>query len=222
MKVLVVEDDALLADKLAVALRAAGFAVDVCADGRQAEFLGATESYDAAVLDLGLPQLDGLSVLRAWREQQRSFPVLIVTARGRWNDKLAGFEAGADDFLVKPVHIAEAVLRVQALVRRASGHASAVLQCGGLDLDTHASRFLLDGEPLTLTAQEHRILAYLMHNQNRVVSRTDFWEHVYERDAETDSNSLDVLIGRIRRKLGAAAELLQTVRGQGFRLGADG
>lgn len=216
MKLLVVEDDAVLSSKLAQALRAADFTVDVCADGRQAEFLGATERYDAALIDLGLPQLDGLSLLRAWREQGRSFPVLIITARGRWNDKLAGFEAGADDFLVKPVHIAEAVLRTQALIRRANGHATAVLRCARLELDTHASRFLLDGEPLQLTAQEHKILAYLMHHQDRVVSRTEFWEHVYERDAESDSNSIDVLIGRIRRKLGV--DLLHTVRGVGFRL----
>lgn len=219
MKLLVVEDDEVLSTKLAQALRAAGFAVDVCADGRQAEFLGATESYDAALVDLGLPQLDGLSLLRAWREQGRGFPVLIITARGRWHDKLAGFEAGADDFLVKPVHIAEVVLRIQALIRRASGHATAVLRCGALELDTHASRFLLDGAPLQLTAQEHKILAYLMHHQERVVSRTEFWEHVYERDAEVDSNSIDVLIGRIRRKLGV--ELLHTVRGLGFRLGSS-
>lgn len=219
MKLLVVEDDAVLSSKLAQALRAADFTVDVCADGRQAEFLGATERYDAALIDLGLPQLDGLSLLRAWREQGCSFPVLIITARGRWNDKLAGFEAGADDFLVKPVHIAEAVLRTQALIRRANGHATAVLRCARLELDTHASRFLLDGEPLQLTAQEHKILAYLMHHQDRVVSRTEFWEHVYDRDAESDSNSIDVLIGRIRRKLGV--DLLHTVRGVGFRLSSS-
>ena len=219
MKLLVVEDDAVLSSKLAQALRAADFTVDVCADGRQAEFLGATERYDAALIDLGLPQLDGLSLLRAWREQGCSFPVLIITARGRWNDKLAGFEAGADDFLVKPVHIAEAVLRTQALIRRANGHATAVLRCARLELDTHASRFLLDGEPLQLTAQEHKILAYLMHHQDRVVSRTEFWEHVDDRDAESDSNSIDVLIGRIRRKLGV--DLLHTVRGVGFRLSSS-
>jgi len=219
LKLLVVEDDAVLSSKLAQALRAADFTVDVCADGRQAEFLGATERYDAALIDLGLPQLDGLSLLRAWREQGCSFPVLIITARGRWNDKLAGFEAGADDFLVKPVHIAEAVLRTQALIRRANGHATAVLRCARLELDTHASRFLLDGEPLQLTAQEHKILAYLMHHQDRVVSRTEFWEHVYDRDAESDSNSIDVLIGRIRRKLGV--DLLHTVRGVGFRLSSS-
>jgi two-component system OmpR family response regulator len=219
LKLLVVEDDAVLSSKLAQALRAAGFTVDVCADGRQAEFLGVTEDYDAALVDLGLPQLDGLSLLRAWREQNRGFPVLIITARGRWHDKLAGFEAGADDFLVKPVHIAEVVLRIQALIRRAKGHASAVLRCAGLELDTHASRFLLDGEPLQLTSQEHKILAYLMHHQDRVVSRTEFWEHIYERDAETDSNSIDVLVGRIRRKLGV--DLLHTVRGVGFRLSSS-
>jgi len=219
LKLLVVEDDAVLSSKLAQALRAADFTVDVCADGRQAEFLGATERYDAALIDLGLPQLDGLSLLRAWREQGCSFPVLIITARGRWNVKLAGFASGADDILVKPVHIAEAVLRTQALIRRANGHATAVLRCARLELDTHASRFLLDGEPLQLTAQEHKILAYLMHHQDRVVSRTEFWEHVYDRDAESDSNSIDVLIGRIRRKLGV--DLLHTVRGVGFRLSSS-
>lgn len=217
MKLLLVEDDAQLADKLAQTFREAGFRVECARDGATAEFLGATEAVDAAVLDLGLPQIDGLSVLRAWREAGLRFPVLIMTARGRWHDKLAGFDAGADDFLVKPVHIAETVVRVQALIRRASGHAKAVLVCGRLELDTHAGRFLLDGAPLQLTAQERRILAYLMHHSNRVIPRAEFWEHVYDRDAEVDSNSLDVLIGRIRRKLGDA-RLLHTVRGQGFRL----
>lgn len=220
MRLLLVEDDGQLADALARAFRAAGFSVLIAGDGATAEFLGATEAVDAAVLDLGLPHMDGLSVLRAWREARLSFPVLIVTARGRWHDKLAGFAAGADDFLVKPVHIAEAVVRVQALIRRASGHASAVLSCGGLEFDTHGGRFLLDGVPLQLTAQEHRILAYLMHHAERVIPRAEFWEHVYDRDADVDSNSLDVLIGRIRRKLGAA-QVLHTVRGQGFRLSAQ-
>ncbi|KLJ01416.1 response regulator transcription factor [Luteimonas sp. FCS-9] len=219
MRILLAEDDAELAARVAAALAAAGFAVDRVDDGTDAEFRGQTEAYDAAVLDLGLPGLDGVSVLHRWREAGLALPVLVLTARSRWHDKLAGFNAGADDYLTKPFQIEELVLRLQALIRRSAGHASPRLRCGGLELDAHAGRFALDGDPLALTAQEYRILAYLMHHAGRVVSRAELGEHVYDNGYDPDSNVLDVLVGRIRRKLGVA--LLHTVRGQGFRLSAS-
>ncbi len=219
MRILLAEDDAELAARVAAALAAAGFAVDHVGDGIDTEFRGQTEDYDAAVLDLGLPGLDGVSVLHRWREAGRTLPVLVLTARSRWHDKLAGFTAGADDYLTKPFQIEELVLRLHALIRRSTGHASPRLRCGPLELDAHAGRFLRDGEPLALTAQEYRILAYLIHHEGRVVSRAELGEHVYDNGYDPDSNVLDVLVGRIRRKLGVA--LLHTVRGQGFRLSAQ-
>ena len=216
MRILLAEDDVELAARVAAALSAAGFAVDRAEDGADAEFRGQTEAYDAVVLDLGLPNLDGVSVLHRWREAGLTLPVLVLTARSRWHDKLAGFNAGADDYLTKPFQIEELVLRLQALIRRSAGHASPRLRCGPLEFDANAGRFALDGNPLALTAQEHRILAYLIHHAGRVVSRGELGEHVYDNGFDPDSNALDVLIGRIRRKLGVA--LLHTVRGQGFRL----
>lgn len=218
MRVLVVEDEPELAAKLGRALAAAGFAVDLAHDGEHAAFLGRSEPYDAVVLDLGLPRLDGLSVLRGWREGGVGAPVLILTARGRWSEKQAGFAAGADDYLVKPFELGEAVLRVQALVRRARGHASPEIRAGGLCLDTHRGEVSLGGEPVVLTAQEYRLVAYLMHHAGGVVSRSELLDHVYERGLDPDSNVIDVLIGRVRRKIGAAR--IETVRGRGFRLRA--
>ncbi len=216
MKILIVEDDTELAAAIAKVVEQAGWLAETCGDGGEAAFLGATESYDAAVVDLGLPVQDGISVIRHWREQGRDFPVLILTARHRWSDKLAGFSSGADDYLTKPVQLEEVTLRLSALLRRARGHGDAVLRVGPLELDTVAQRFLFEGAPLTLTAQEHRILAYLMHHAGEVVSRTQIGEHVYARDLEPDSNTVDVLIGRIRKKLGTP--LIHTERGMGFRL----
>ena len=186
------------------------------ADGEGADFLAQTEPYDAVVLDLGLPKLDGLSVLEQWRAGGTRLPVLVLTARGRWHEKLAGFNAGADDYLTKPFEMEEVVVRLRALIRRASGHAAPILDCGPLRQDVNAGRFTLDGAPLELTAQEYRILGYLMHHKNRIVSRTELYEHVYEADAERDSNVLDVLVSRIRRKVGA--QRITTVRGRGFLL----
>ncbi len=217
MRILLAEDDAALAGRLAAALTEAGFVVEHCHDGLQAEFLGQTEDFDAAVLDLGMPGMDGLSALHRWREAGRNFPVLVLTARDRWHDKLAGFNAGADDYLTKPVVLAELVLRIRALIRRAAGHGQPRLACGGLELDVNAARFTLDGTPLVLTAQEFRILAYLMHHPGRLVSRAELGEHVYSGGYDPDSNVLDVLIGRIRRKTGG--DLIHTIRGRGFRLG---
>lgn len=218
MRVLIVEDDSELADRLCAVLGDAGFNAETAADGDSAAFLGCTETYDAAVLDLGLPQRDGISVLHHWREQGCTMPVLILTARTRWNDKLAGFGAGADDYLTKPFELGEVVLRLRALIRRMGGHADSVLRVGPLSYDTLNARFSLDSEPLALTAQEQRILAYLMHRPDQVVSRSEIGEHVYARDLDPDSNTIDVLIGRIRRKLGRA--LIHTERGLGFRLTA--
>jgi two-component system OmpR family response regulator len=216
VRVLLVEDDARLALRLQRALVDAGFATDVAADGEQADYLGRTEPYDAVVLDLGLPRRDGLSVLARWRQGRVDVPVLILTARGRWSEKKAGFEAGADDYLTKPFELGEAILRVQALVRRRAGHASPALACGVLKLDTHAGQITVRGEPVALSPQEFRVLSYLMHHPGRLVSRAELSDHVYERDLDPDSNSLDVLIMRIRRKLGVPA--IETVRGRGFRL----
>lgn len=220
MRVLVVEDDAELGPALCASLAAAGMVAELCADGSEASFLGATEGYDAAVLDLGLPGLDGVGVLRHWREQQAGFPVLVLTARGRWSDKLQAFEAGADDYLTKPFLHDEVALRLRVLRRRAWGRPDPRLRVGALALDTTAGRFTLAEQPLALTAQEHRILAHLMHRQGAVVSRAELAEHVYARDADPDSNTLDVLVGRIRRKLGRA--LLHTERGRGWRLADEG
>jgi two-component system OmpR family response regulator len=218
MRVLVVEDEPQLALRLEQALEGAGFAVDVAYDGEEAWFLGNTEPYDAVVLDLGLPRLDGVSVLKRWREGRRAMPVLVLTARSRWSEKAQAFDAGADDYVTKPFEMDEVVTRIRALIRRAAGHASPEITCGPLRIDTAQARVWVDGQPVALTAQEFRILSYLAHHQQRVVGRAELVEHVYDRDDERDSNVLDVLIGRIRKKL--KADLLHTLRGQGWRLEA--
>jgi two-component system OmpR family response regulator len=216
MRVLVVEDDPELAQRIASGLQQDGMIVETVGDGNAAAFLGCTEDYDAAVLDLGIPGQDGVSVLRHWRENGRRMPVLILTARSRWSDKLAGFDAGADDYLTKPFLQEEVALRLRVLQRRALGHSQAMLHAGPLSYDSHSGRFTLHGQHLALTAQEQRILAYLIQRKDCVVSRSEISEHVYARDLDPDSNTLDVLIGRIRRKLGAP--LIQTERGRGFCL----
>ncbi|WP_114377112.1 response regulator transcription factor [Elioraea thermophila] len=216
MRALVVEDDPTIAQGVARALVEAGFVVDRTGDGEEAEHLGSTEPYDVAVLDLGLPARDGLAVLESWRKARATFPVLILTARDRWADKLAGFRAGADDYVIKPFRLEEVVLRVQALVRRAAGHAQAVIAAGALAYDTQLGTFTLEGMPLKLTAMEHRVLAYLIHRAGRVVSRSELAEHVYDGDADRDFNALEVIIGRLRRKIGADA--IETERGRGYRL----
>jgi two-component system OmpR family response regulator len=215
--VLVVEDDAELAASIAAGLSSDGMIAETVGNGDEAAFLGCTEDYDAAVLDLGLPGQDGVSVLRHWREHGCRMPVLVLTARGRWSDKLASFDAGADDYLTKPFLQEEVALRLRVLKRRSLGHATPILQAGPLQYDANADRFTLDGQPLAMTAQEQRILAYLMQRQGHVVTRSEISEHVYARDLDPDSNTLDVLIGRIRRKLGYP--LIRTERGRGFRLG---
>jgi two-component system, OmpR family, response regulator len=216
MRVLIVEDDAALREQLRTALREANFVVDVAGDGVEGHFLGDTEPYDAVILDLGLPELDGLSVLGRWRAAGRDMPVLVLTARDRWHEKVAGFDAGADDYVAKPFRMEEVLARVRALVRRAAGHASAVLTCGDLELDTRTARVSVAGQPVKLTSQEYRLLSYLMHHKGKVVSRTELTEHLYDQDFDRDSNTIEVFIGRVRKKLGA--DVIHTVRGLGYRL----
>jgi two-component system OmpR family response regulator len=216
LRVLVVEDDVALAEGLAKALRAEHFAVDVAADGDDGAHLGSTEQYDVAVLDIGLPRRDGISVLREWRSEGRTLPVLILTARDGWSEKVEGFKAGADDYLTKPFRVEEVIMRLRALVRRAAGHASARIVCGRLAFDAQLGTFELDGLPLRLTAFEWRVLSVLMLRKEILVPRAELIERVYEGDADVDSNSVEVIIGRLRRKIGA--EMIETVRGRGYRL----
>ena len=220
MRVLVVEDDADLARQLKGSLLDAGYSVDLAHDGEEGHHLGANEPYDAVVLDLGLPLVDGVTVLERWRREGRTMPVLILTARDRWSEKVAGFDAGADDYVGKPFHMEEVLARLRALVRRAAGHASAELICGPVHLDTRAARVAVDGQPVRLTAQEYRLLAYLMHHPGRVVSRTELTEHLYDQDFDRDSNTIEVFVGRLRKKLGA--DVIETARGLGYRLRPPG
>ena len=216
MRVLVVEDDADLARQLKGSLLDAGYSVDLAHDGEEGHHLGANEPYDAIVLDLGLPLVDGVTVLERWRRDGRTMPVLILTARDRWSEKVAGFDAGADDYVAKPFHMEEVLARLRALVRRAAGHASAELVCGPVHLDTRAARVAVDGQPVRLTAQEYRLLAYLMHHPGKVISRTELTEHLYDQDFDRDSNTIEVFVGRLRRKLGV--DVIETSRGLGYRL----
>jgi two-component system OmpR family response regulator len=216
MRVLLVEDDPTLNRQLDMALQAAGYAVDVSTNGRDAWALGDAEDFDAVVLDLGLPQMDGLTVLKRWRAAGRSMPVLILTARDHWHEKVAGIDAGADDYLTKPFHTEELLARLRGLIRRASGHASPVLVCGPVELDTRSGRVTLDGQHLPLTSHEFKVLAYLMHHAGAVVSRTELTEHIYAQDFERDSNTIEVFVGRLRKKL--PPDLIETVRGLGYRL----
>ncbi len=216
MRILVVEDDKELNRQLSEALVDAGYVVDKAFDGEEAHFLGDTEPYDAVVLDIGLPQMDGISVLEKWRRAGRKMPVLILTARDRWSDKVAGIDAGADDYVTKPFHIEEVLARVRALIRRAAGHASSELVLGPVRLDTAASKVDIDGKPLKLTSHEFRLLAYLMHHAGKVVSRTELVEHLYDQDFDRDSNTIEVFVGRLRKKMGV--DMVETVRGMGYRL----
>lgn len=218
MRILLVEDDRELNRQLAEALGDAGYVVDRAHDGEEGHFLGDTEPYDAVVLDLGLPQLDGISVLERWRRDGRNMPVLILTARDRWSDKVSGIDAGADDYVAKPFHIEEVLARVRALIRRAAGHASSEITCGPLRLDTRNSRVDIDGVPLRLTSHEFRLLSYLMHHQGEIISRTELVEHLYDQDFDRDSNTIEVFIGRLRKKMDV--DLIETVRGMGYRLRA--
>jgi two-component system response regulator PhoP len=221
--VLVVEDETPLRERIAAALRREGLAVDECADGREALFMGHEYPIDVAVLDLGLPALPGLDVLDGWRREGRRFPVLILTARGSWKEKVAGLEAGADDYLVKPFQMEEVVARLRALVRRASGWTRSVLSAGDIALDMGSQRVTVGARPVALTAFEYRLLEHLMLHAGTVVSKTDLVEHLYEEDAERDSNVLEVLLARLRRKLDPerVRSPIETLRGRGYRLRSD-
>lgn len=214
MRLLVVEDDRDLNRQLVAALEQAGYAVDKAFDGEEGFFLGETEPYDAVVLDLGLPGRDGISVLSEWRKIGRKMPVLILTARDRWNDKVRGFDSGADDYVAKPFHMEEILARLRALVRRSAGLASSELACGPVRLDTKAGRVLVEGNPIKLTSHEFRLLSYLMHHTGRVISRTELVEHLYDQDFDRDSNTIEVFVGRLRKKLGV--DIIQTIRGLGY------
>ena len=220
MRALIVEDDPVLSAQLATAMQDAGFVSDCAADGRQGEFLGSTESYDVVILDLGLPGMAGIEVLTRWRDTGVTTPVLILTARGDWTDKVAGFRAGADDYAVKPFRLDEVVLRCQTLIRRAAGHARPVIRAGVLSLDSQLGVISRDGLALKLTAFEQRILAYLIHHQNRIVSRTELSDHLYDTDTDRDFKSIEVVIGRLRRKVGEG--VIETRRGEGYLLRAAG
>ncbi len=214
MRLLVIEDDPDLNRQLVTALNDAGYAVDTAFDGEDGHYLGDTEPYDVVILDLGLPKRDGISILEQWRRDERAMPVLILTARDRWSDKVAGMDAGADDYVAKPFHLEEVLARVRALLRRSTGHASSEIECGTLRLDTKTARVTVDGSPIKLTSLEYRLLAYLMHHGGRVVSRTELVEHLYEQDFDRDSNTIEVFVGRLRKKI--PSDYIRTVRGLGY------
>jgi two-component system OmpR family response regulator len=218
MRLLVVEDDPDLNRQLVTALQDAGYVVDSASDGEDGHFLGDTEPYDAVVLDLGLPEMDGVTVLEKWRRDGKTMPVLILTARDRWSDKVAGFDAGADDYVAKPFFMEEVLARIRALLRRSAGHATSELECGPLRVDTRTSRVTVNGSAVKLTSLEYRLIEYLIHHQGRIISRTELVEHLYDQDFDRDSNTIEVFVGRLRRKLGK--DVIETVRGLGYRLAA--
>jgi two-component system, OmpR family, response regulator len=220
MRLLVIEDDPDLNRQLTTALTDAGYVVDTVSDGEEGHYLGDTEPYDAVILDLGLPVMDGVTVLEKWRRSGRKMPVLILTARDRWSDKVAGFDAGADDYVSKPFHMEEVLARVRALLRRSAGHATSEISCGPLMLDTKSARVTVDGKAVKLTSLEFRLLAYLMHHKGRVVSRTELVEHLYDQDFDRDSNTIEVFVGRLRKKL--EVDVLKTIRGLGYCLSEPG
>jgi two-component system OmpR family response regulator len=215
MRVLIAEDEPALRAELSGALSGT-YAVDEAADGERADFLARTETYDAVVLDLGLPRIDGLSLLRGWRDAGLSVPVLILTARGSWHEKVRGIDDGADDYVTKPFRIEEVQARLRALIRRATGQVQPLLRVGSVTLDPRLSRVTVDGRPVRLTSHEYRVLSYLMHHGGRVVSQGELTEHLYAGDIERGSNTVEVFVARLRRKLGSA--LIETIRGFGYRV----
>lgn len=216
MRILIVEDEPTLGRQLKTTLEQNGYAVDLATDGEDGHFLGSTETYDAVILDLGLPEVDGLTVLDRWRREGKSTPVLVLTARDSWSDKVAGLDAGADDYLAKPFQTQELIARLRALIRRASGNSSSELVSGDVRLDTRSGRVTLAGEPVKMTAQEYKLLSYLMHHKGKVVSRTELIEHIYDQDFDRDSNTIEVFVTRIRKKLGQ--DVITTIRGLGYSL----
>ena len=216
MHALVVEDDQKIAKQITQSLSNHGFAVDVSHDGEHAWFLGDTESYDIVILDLGLPSLDGLSLLNKWRQAGNNMPILILTARDTWREKVTGLRAGADDYLAKPFEMEEMLARVEVLIRRASGHSSSIINCGVLQLDLSRQRISKSGYTLELSALEYRLLAYLIQNQEKVISKSNLSEHIYQQDFAYDSNVIEVLVNRCRNKVGKTH--IKTLRGQGYIL----
>jgi len=216
VKILLVEDEARLARQLAASLRDAGYAVDGAADGERADFLCHTEHYDAVVLDLGLPRVDGLTLLRRWRDAGLTVPVLVLTARGSWHEKVQGIDSGADDYVGKPFRVEEVLARLRALIRRASGLATSLLRCGAIVLDPRAAKVTLNGAPVRVTGHEFRVLSYLMHQRGRVVPQRELSEHIYAERDDRDSNTVEVFVARLRRKLGTTS--IETIRGLGYRM----
>ncbi|MEL7428728.1 MAG: response regulator transcription factor [Pseudomonadota bacterium] len=216
MRILIVEDDVELNRQLEEACLEAGYVVDKAMDGEEGFFLGETEPYDAVILDIGLPEIDGITVLEKWRKAGRTMPVLMLTARDRWSDKVAGIDAGADDYMAKPFHIEEVLARLRALIRRASGHASSELTCGEIVFDTRTSKVTYQGKQVRLTSHELRLLSYLLHHPGQIISRTELTEHLYDQDFDKDSNTIEVFVGRLRKKLDP--DFVETVRGLGYRL----
>lgn len=216
MRILVVEDDKDLNRQLVATLVDAGYVVDTAFDGEEGHFLGDTEPYDAVILDIGLPMMDGISVLEKWRKDDRKMPVLMLTARDRWSDKVAGIDAGADDYVAKPFHTEEVLARIRALIRRSAGLASSEIEIGDVRLDTRQSRVTHEGAPVKLTSHEYRLLAYLMTHKGQIVSRTELIEHLYDQDFDRDSNTIEVFVGRLRKKI--HSQVIETVRGLGYRV----
>ena len=219
MRILVVEDERTLSSRLAEALSAGGYVVDAAGDGARADFLAQTEHYDAIVLDLGLPAVDGITLLRRWREANLPVPVLVLSARGTWSEKVLGIDSGADDYVTKPFQMEEVLARVRALIRRAHGRVQPELRCGRIALDPRSARVTVDGAPVSLTSHEFRVLSYLMHQNGRIVSRAELTEHIYAQDFDRESNTVEVFIARLRRKLGPAT--IETVRGLGYRVASE-
>ncbi|KFC71160.1 Two-component system response regulator QseB [Devosia sp. LC5] len=219
MRILVVEDDTNLNRQIKEALTESGYAVDVAFDGEEGHFLGDTEPYDAIVLDIGLPRMDGLSVLEEWRRAGKTTPVLLLTARDRWSDKVQGIDAGADDYVAKPFHMEEVLARIRALVRRAAGLASNEIVAGSVRLDSRSGKVTVGGQSVKLTSHELRLLSYLMHHKGKVISRTELTEHLYDQDFDRDSNTIEVFVGRLRKKL--PEDCIQTVRGLGYQIAED-
>ena len=219
MRVLVVEDDPDLLRQLSETLRGEGYAVDEAKDGEEAGYLGDVEPYDVVVLDLGLPVVDGVTVLKEWRDAGRDMPVLILTARGQWSEKVEGFDAGADDYLTKPFQMEELLACLRALIRRAAGHSSPKLACGPVEVDTSSASVTVNAKPIKLTGHEYKLLSYLIHHTDKIVSRTELTEHIYDQDFDRDSNTIEVFVGRLRKKLGV--DVIKTVRGLGYRMESE-
>lgn len=216
MRILVVEDDSVLSAQIGEALGNAGYAVERSIDGEKALRLGETESFDAIILDLGLPTIDGLTILKRWRETGVSAPVIILTVRNRWNERVEGIDAGADDYLVKPFHMAELTARVRALIRRSAGVLGPQIEIGDIRIDLRNQAVFRSGQLVSLTAHEYKVISYLAHHADQVVSKEELSQHIYAQPRALDSNTIEVFIGRLRRKF--APNMIETIRGLGYRI----